>query len=63
VHEGSPAVWHLAKVLQWLKQTRQHDVDDTLLDVALTAMQVNIVRDLRELPKRGVAKELAALLG
>jgi hypothetical protein len=63
VHEGSPAVWHLAKVLQWLKQTRQHDVDDALLDVALTAMQVNIVRDLRELPKRGVAKELAALIG
>ena len=24
VHEGSPAVWHLAKVLQWLRETRQH---------------------------------------
>ena len=55
-------MWHLAKVLQWLKDTRQHNVDDTLLDIALTTMQVNIARDLRELPKHGVSKELAALL-
>ena len=63
VHEGSPAVWHLAKVLQWLRETRQHAVDDALLDVARATMQVNIARELRELPKRGISKELVALLG
>lgn len=62
VHEGSPAVWHLAKVLQWLRETRRHEVDDTLLDVARTTMQVNIARELRDLPKRGISKELTALL-
>lgn len=62
VHGGNPAVWHLAKVLQWLKDTRAYDVDNALLDVARTTMQVNMAKELRDLPGHRVPRELAALL-
>lgn len=42
VHEGHPTIWRLAKVLLWLKDTRSYRVDDDLLALAKTNMQVNL---------------------
>lgn len=41
VHEGSSAVWHLARVLEWLRAEKQYPVADELLEVASVNMQLN----------------------
>ncbi len=43
VHEGGTTLWHLLDVLVWLDQ-RDYSIDPILLDVAATAMQVNLAR-------------------
>ena len=44
VHEGSTAIWHLADVLVWLRQTKQREVDPLLLDVAILSKRLNLAR-------------------
>ena len=44
LHEGSSAVWHLADVLSWLRARGAYELDQALLDVALTTMQVNLAK-------------------
>lgn len=49
VHEGKPAIWHLAKVLVWLRERKQYRIEDTLLDVAMTNMQFNVTKEVIDL--------------
>ncbi|MDA3937679.1 MAG: DNA-binding protein [Actinomycetota bacterium] len=41
VHEGSSSIWHLAHVLTWLRDAKQYQIDDELVDLANTNMQLN----------------------
>lgn len=61
VHEGKPAIWHLSKVLLWLKEKGTHRIDETLLDIARVSMQCNLSKDMADLD-RGIAKSLRKLL-
>lgn len=45
VHEGKSALWRLSKVLIWLQESKQYQVEGSLMDVAQTTMQFNIARD------------------
>jgi predicted DNA-binding transcriptional regulator AlpA len=56
VHEGSSALWHLATVLEWFQLAKTKAIDETLLQVAQVAMQVNFARDSRLLDKQLQAK-------
>lgn len=49
IHDGKPAIWHLLKVLLWLKKQRNHPVDESLLDVARVSMQCNLTRELADI--------------
>lgn len=49
VHEGKPAIWHLSKVLWWLKEKRTHQVDDSLFDIARVSMQCNLLREATDI--------------
>ena len=60
VHDGSPALWHLASVLAWL-QDQQRPVDATLLAVARATMKLNLAREARQLPGATLPKDLAPL--
>lgn len=60
VHEGSPALWHLASVLGWL-QDQQRPVDATLLAVARATMKLNLAREARQLPGATLPKDLEPL--
>ena len=62
VHEGSASIWHLADVLTWLQTKGSYALAKDLLDVAQVALQVNMAKEGRRLP-RSVSKELAALVG
>ncbi|MGO9800788.1 MAG: DNA-binding protein [Candidatus Binatus sp.] len=61
VHEGSSAVWHLFPVLRWLKDHAHYSVPQPLLDVAHIAMQINLVKESKQL-ERGVQREISELV-
>ncbi|MDH3975432.1 MAG: DNA-binding protein [Deltaproteobacteria bacterium] len=49
VHEGKPAIWHLAKVLDWLKKRKKYRIEDSLIEVAKATMQFNVMKETTEL--------------
>lgn len=49
IHDGSASVWHLALVLQWL-QERGYTIDRRILEIATTAMQLNVTREAQLVP-------------
>lgn len=48
IHEGSAALWHLSKVLQWFKAKGSYSIEDSLIEVSNTNMQVNLARQMRD---------------
>lgn len=61
LHEGKPALWHLADVLAWLAEQQSRTVDTVLLEVARTAMMINIAKETRNLPGATLPKDLERL--
>jgi predicted DNA-binding transcriptional regulator AlpA len=61
LHEGKPAIWHLSKILQWLKSKHTHQIDESLLDVASVSMQCNLLKGMRELDPK-ISKRLRSLI-
>lgn len=49
VHEGKPAIWHLSKILAWLKESKRYSIEDSLIDIAKANMQLNIAKEASEL--------------
>ena len=49
VHEGSSAIWHLASVLDWLKESKSYAIDDSLRDLARATMQLNLSKEALKL--------------
>ncbi len=45
VHEGKSTIWHLFKVLVWLKERKKYSQQETLIDIAKANMQLNIAKD------------------
>jgi len=62
VHEGSASIWHLADVLAWLQAKGSYALAKDVLEVARVALQVNVAKEGRRLP-RSASKELEALIG
>jgi hypothetical protein len=62
VHDGSTAIWHLAKVLGWMKEAKGYDINDSLLDIAKATMQLNISKETFNLDPSINAKFNALLL-
>lgn len=52
LHDGKPAIWHLARILGWLSENGNYPVDKQLIDVARVTMGLNIVREMREVDQR-----------
>lgn len=61
VHEGKPALWHLATILTWLSEQQQRPVDVVLLEVAKANMTLNIAKETRKLRGATLPKELELL--
>lgn len=62
VHEGSASVWHLAEIMSWLQARGTYKVEASVLEVALSAMQVNLAKEVevRQLQPK-VRRDLRAL--
>ena len=61
VHDGNPAIWHLAPVLQWLQVGQGYTIDPNLLEVAKIAMRLNIAKEAAALPA-AVQRQLRPLV-
>lgn len=60
VHEGSASVWHLAPMLQWLQASMNYSIPGNTLEVAHTAMRINIARENKQIPA-ALLKKYASL--
>jgi len=45
VHDGKPAIWHLATVLTWFTKKKERKFDNALLEVSRVNMQCNLVKE------------------
>ena len=45
IHEGKTILWHLSSILTWVKDRDRYQIDELLLDVANTTMQLNIAKE------------------
>jgi hypothetical protein len=52
---------HLAHLLEWFKGRASYDVDQALLDVAHTAMQINLAKEAKQMERR-VQKQVLDLV-
>jgi hypothetical protein len=57
----SSALWHLAALLEWLKDRDGYRIDQSLLDVARTAMQINLTKEASQIEQR-VQRVVTALV-
>ncbi len=49
LHAGKSSIWRLSKVLLWLRDNKQYQIEDTLLEVARINMQFNMARETHEI--------------
>lgn len=49
IHEGSLALWHLAPVLEWLGARAGYEIEQHLIEIARTAMQINLAKESQRL--------------
>jgi hypothetical protein len=61
VHQGNPSLWHLADLLVWLKNQKSYRVQNELIDLAQTNMQINIAVSQRN-ADRSMQDDIEALL-
>ncbi len=52
VHEGSAALWHLSPILTWLKEHAGYSIDQSLLEVAYIAMQINLAKEASQIERK-----------
>lgn len=61
IHEGRPTIWHLAKVLQWLREQKGYSIEDDLMALARTNMQVNLAVNQKDADPSSQDEMLAVL--
>jgi hypothetical protein len=49
VYGGTPSIWHLGEILRWLRAVKMYSIDDSLLEVTETTMNINIVRSYQKI--------------
>jgi len=61
LHDGKPALWHLADILAWLEAQQNRSIDAALLEVAQATMLLNIAKEARKLPGATLPRNLERL--
>jgi len=62
VHEGAAAIWHLADVLAWFRAKGTYPLQDELIELAATTMQINLARQASKMIPR-LQREVKARIG
>ena len=61
VHEGKPAIWHLATVLAWFEDNKTREFDTALAEIARVNMQCNLIKEVAGID-RGMSDRFKALI-
>ena len=61
IHEGTPSLWHLASLLEWLVREKRYAVSPYLLELSEAAMRVNAALDSLRTDD-GTREEIRAML-
>lgn len=51
IHEGKLTLWHLSSVLNWFKERKAYQFDESLFEIATVNMQLNITKEMKKLDK------------
>lgn len=62
VHDGNPSLWHLASLLEWLRDAQGQQIDGSLLELARETRSLNLARELARLGKPGLPRTWDALV-
>jgi hypothetical protein len=62
VHEGASALWHLADLLIWLKDSKAYAIDPVLLEMAQATRLINSVRNFEALQTIDASARAALVL-
>lgn len=49
VHDGNVSLWHLYKVLSWLKTRKSYEINESLIELSGANMHVNFVSQMRDI--------------
>lgn len=49
VYEGSQLVWHLFEILTWLIESKDYNIDQSLLEIAKITRNLNFIKESRKL--------------
>jgi predicted DNA-binding transcriptional regulator AlpA len=49
IHEGQASLWHLSKVLDWLKAKTNYAIEDNLIELSKAAMHLNVLKEVQEI--------------
>ncbi len=49
VYEGAQSIWHLADVLTWLVEDKAYSIDESLLETAVIAKNLNLAKQYKML--------------
>jgi len=61
IHQGKTILWHLSSILSWVKESNRYEIDELLLDIANTNMQLNIAKETMHLDATIHEKLLAGM--
>ena len=60
VRDGKPTIWHLSQILVWMNKTRKYEIDEALIDVAKTNMEINLAIAIQDLDTKSLQRVLPA---
>ena len=60
VRTGKPTIWHLSQLLVWMNKNRKYEIDEALIDVAKTNMEVNLAIVIQDLDPKSRQRVLPA---
>ena len=49
VYEGAQSIWHLADVLTWLVENKAYSIDESMIDLAMIAKNLNLAKQYKML--------------
>ena len=61
VRTGKPTIWHLSQILVWMNENRKYEIDEALIDVAKTNMEVNLAIAIQDLATKSLQRVLSPI--
>jgi hypothetical protein len=61
LYNGAQSIWHLSEILTWLVENKNYSIDESLIEIAKIAMNLNIAKQYNQLD-RNLQKKFKTLV-